>query len=153
MNAPLRSFLFLATTTLATTLAPAPAHAAPTATIVLQVSTFRNTKGVLGCQLYDTSAGFPDTWPTDPKLRSRVPVAGATTTCTFRDMPAGTYAAAVIHDENSNGKLDTNFLGIPTEGYGISNNHTHALSRPSWEESRFTVKGGTIVTTRIALRY
>jgi uncharacterized protein (DUF2141 family) len=41
--------------------------------------------------------------------------------CDFEDIPPGTYALAVIHDENMNGKLDTNWLGIPKEGYGFSN--------------------------------
>ncbi len=126
---------------------------ATTATIVLEVTTFRNTKGLLGCQLYDTSNGFPDKWSTSPKLQQRIPVTGSKTTCTFTEMPPGTYAAAVIHDENSNGKLDTNFLGIPTEGYGISQNHTHALRRPTWDESKFVVNANTTVTTRVTLRY
>ena len=132
---------------------PHAARATPNATIVLEVSTFRNTKGLLGCQLYTTPNGFPDTWSNAPNLQKRIPVTGGTTSCTFPDMPPGTYAAAVIHDENSNNKLDTNFLGIPTEGYGMSQNHTHALRRPTWDESKFEVAGGTIVTTRISLRY
>jgi uncharacterized protein (DUF2141 family) len=124
-----------------------------TATIVIEVSTFRNMRGVLGCQLYNSSVGFPDKWPTDPSFNKRVPVSGTTTTCTFPNMAPGTYAAAVIHDENSNNKLDKNFLGVPTEGYGISNNHTHALRRPTWDESKLVVNGATTVTTRVSLRY
>ena len=124
-----------------------------TATIVIEVSTFRNTKGLLGCQLYDTQNGFPDKWSPSPKLQQRIPVIGAKTTCTFTNMPPGTYAAAVIHDENSNNKLDKNFLGVPTEGYGISQNHTHALRRPTWDESKFVVQANTTVTTRVSLRY
>jgi uncharacterized protein (DUF2141 family) len=138
---------------LALTGTDATARGDTTATIVVEVSTFRNTHGVLGCQLYNSGVGFPDTWPTDPRFNKRVPVSGATTTCTFPNMAPGTYAVAVIHDENSNGKLDTNILGIPTEGYGISNNHTHALRRPTWDESKLVVTGGTTVTTRVALRY
>ena len=38
--------------------------------------------------------------------------------CDFEDIPAGTYAIAAIHDENRNGKLDMNWLGVPKEGYG-----------------------------------
>ena len=38
------------------------------------------------------------------------------------DIPPGTYAVKLHIDENENGKLDTNFLGIPKEQYGISNN-------------------------------
>ncbi len=138
---------------LAMSSSPHVARAGTTATIVLEVSTFRNTRGFLGCQLYSKSEGFPDNWQSQVNLRKRVVVSGTTTSCTYPDMPPGTYAAAVIHDENSNGKLDTNFLGMPTEGYGISNNHTHALSRPSWNESKFVVNADTTVTSHISLRY
>ena len=131
----------------------ADARADAPSTIVLEVSTFRNRNGMLGCQLYDTQNGFPDKWPSAANMQQRVPVTGATTSCTFGNMPPGTYAAAVIHDENSNNKLDKNFLGIPTEGYGISQNHTHALRRPTWDESKFVVAPQSIVTTRISLRY
>ena len=129
------------------------ARADATATIVIEVSTFRNTKGLLGCQLYDQSQGFPDKWPAAANMNKKVQVTGTTTTCTFPDMPPGTYAATVLHDENSNGKLDTNFLGVPTEGYGVSNNHTHALRRPTWDESKFVANGGTTVTLRVSIRY
>ena len=40
--------------------------------------------------------------------------------CNFLDIAPGTYALAVIHDKNMDGKLATNFLGVPTEGYGFS---------------------------------
>ncbi len=130
-----------------------PARADAPSTIVLEVSTFRNRSGLLGCQLYDTQNGFPDKWPSAANMQQRIPVTGGTTSCTFQNMPPGTYAAAIIHDENSNNKLDTNFLGVPTEGYGISQNHTHALRRPTWDESKFVVAPQSIVTTRISLRY
>lgn len=129
------------------------AYAAGTATIVLEVSTFRNVKGLLGCQLYAKSDDFPDNWAAEMSLRKVVAVTATTTSCTYADMPPGTYAAAIIHDENSNGKLDKNFLGVPTEGYGISNNHTHALKRPTWDESKFEVNAGTTVTSHISIRY
>ena len=48
--------------------------------------------------------------------------AGAVTTVTFDGVPAGRYALMVIHDENGNGRLDTNLVGMPVEGYGFSNN-------------------------------
>src|SRR5690554_3491154 len=42
-------------------------------------------------------------------------------TVTFEGIPEGVYAVSVFHDENDNGKLDSNFLGIPTEDYACSN--------------------------------
>jgi len=49
----------------------------------------------------------------------------------------GEYAVRVYHDENKNGKLDTNFLGIPTEDYGYSNNVSAWFGPPSWERAKF----------------
>ena len=49
----------------------------------------------------------------------------------------GYYAIKVFHDENSNGKLDLNFLGIPTENYGYSNNVSAWFGQPDWEKAKF----------------
>jgi uncharacterized protein (DUF2141 family) len=49
----------------------------------------------------------------------------------------GEYAVRVFHDENRNGKLDSNFLGIPTEDYGYSNNVSGWFGPPSWERAKF----------------
>jgi uncharacterized protein (DUF2141 family) len=145
--------LFAAVVGLATTSSPR-ADAGGPATIVLEVSTFRNSNGFLGCQLYADGAGFPDNWPSQQAtFHKRVPVTGPTTSCTYTSLPPGTYAATVIHDENANGKLDTNFLGVPKEAYGVSNNHTHALKRPTWDESKFVVNADSTVTAHISLRY
>ena len=58
-------------------------------------------------------------------------------TVTFKDVPAGTYAVSYIHDENGNGKMDTNFMGIPKEGYGCSNNAKGFMGPPKWEDAKF----------------
>jgi uncharacterized protein (DUF2141 family) len=49
----------------------------------------------------------------------------------------GNYAIKVFHDENSNGELDSNFLGIPTEEYGFSNNASSWFGPPNWEKAVF----------------
>jgi uncharacterized protein (DUF2141 family) len=56
------------------------------------------------------------------------------------DLPHGAYAISVYHDENSNGKLDTNVLGVPKERYGFSNNARRIFSAPTFEEARFEFK-------------
>ncbi len=67
--------------------------------------------------------------------------------CDFEDILPGTYALAVIHDENMNGKLDTNWLGIPIEGYGFSNDAKGLFGAPSFSAARFPYDGGTIDLT------
>ena len=61
--------------------------------------------------------------------------------CDFADIAPGAYALAVIHDENMNGKLDTNWLGAPTEGYGFSNDPKALFSAPSFSAARFAYDG------------
>lgn len=51
----------------------------------------------------------------------------------------GNYAIKVFHDENGNGELDSNILGIPTEGYGFSNNASAWFGPPSWEKAKFLI--------------
>lgn len=55
----------------------------------------------------------------------------------FRDLPYGTYAIKSFHDEDGNGQLNTNFMGIPTEDYGFSNNARGTMGPAKFEAARF----------------
>lgn len=69
---------------------------------------------------------------------------------TLPDLPAGTYAISCFHDVNGNGKLDKNFLGIPSEPYGFSNNARPTFRAPNWEEAKFFWEpGAEIVSIRL----
>jgi len=57
----------------------------------------------------------------------------------FRDLPYGSYAVKVYHDENGNGQLDKGWMGIPTERYGFSNNARGSFGPPSFKEAQFTL--------------
>lgn len=59
------------------------------------------------------------------------------------DLPFGEYAIAVYHDKNTNGKLDSNILGIPKEDYGFSNNARGRFGPASWKDAMFEVNGKT----------
>jgi uncharacterized protein (DUF2141 family) len=72
--------------------------------------------------------------------------------CAFEDIPPGRYALAVVHDENMNGKLDTNAFGIPTEGYGFSNDVTGVFGAPAFSAASFAYDGRPLALT-IRLRY
>jgi uncharacterized protein (DUF2141 family) len=61
---------------------------------------------------------------------------------TFSNLAPGHYAIAAYHDLNSNGKLDRNFLGVPTEPYAFSNNPSVKWSTPSFEEAALQVEPG-----------
>lgn len=72
--------------------------------------------------------------------------------CDFEDIPPGTYALAVIHNENMNGKLDTNWIKIPTEGYGFSNDAKGLRGAPSFSAASFQYDGQNLGLT-IGLHY
>lgn len=120
-------------------------------TVTANVGPLRTTKGSVACRLYKSGGGFPQN--SRGTVTRRVKVTGNVTRCTFDKLPPGTYAIMVHHDENDNKKFDKNFLGIPLEGYGASNNHTPALSAPTWEASKFVIERGKTRELTIALRY
>lgn len=124
----------------------------PSATLEVTVPQVRNAKGGVGCQLFASAQGFPKDG--GRALQAvMAPIAQGSARCQFQPVPAGSYAVAVVHDENGNQALDSNFLGVPTEGYGVSNNRTYALSEPRWDESRFDLGAGETRQLTIQLRY
>jgi len=58
-------------------------------------------------------------------------------TVTFMNIPKGEYAISVYHDKNKNGKLDTNFMGIPSEDFACSNNAKGFMGPPKYQDAKF----------------
>ncbi len=98
---------------------------------ILHVDGFRSHTGRLGVTVFRT----PDGWPEDNAkafFHDNFPITGDQTTARLT-LPAGRYAIAVLHDENSNHKLDRNFVGIPKEGFGFTNNPKVRLTAPGFD--------------------
>jgi uncharacterized protein (DUF2141 family) len=60
-------------------------------------------------------------------------------TVLFENLKPGDYAVSVIHDENENGELDTNIVGIPKEGFAFGNNAMGTFGPPSFEKAKITL--------------
>jgi uncharacterized protein (DUF2141 family) len=71
----------------------------------------------------------------------------------IQDLPAGNYAIASYHDENGNGKLDTNALGMPEEGYGFSNDARGTFGPPKFSEAVFEFDGKTDKAIAFSIQY
>lgn len=84
--------------------------------------------------------GSQDAWggKAAPVQADGAPAHGEDATFSFKDLKPGEYAVMITHDENDNGKMDTNVMGMPLEGYGFSNN-PQVMRKPTWDEARFTV--------------
>ena len=67
-------------------------------------------------------------------------------TIVIDSLASGTYSIRFFHDENSNDKLDVNWLGIPVEGYGFSNNASATFGTPSIEDREFVIKDNLEIT-------
>ena len=146
----LNDFSRLSSIALAVAFYASPAFSESLSTVLIEVSGFKNTRGTLNCRLFTKAADFPDG---DGIVTLRVPITGSNTSCSFSIVEPGTYAIAVVHDENGNGKLDKNFVGVPSEGYGVSNNKTYALSAPKWDESTFKLGATESKALQVKLRY
>ena len=102
----------------------------------VEIVSLRTDKGLVGCLLFTGEEGFPNA--IDKALAHvKTIVEHGRATCVFDDLKPGTYAVSFIHDENENGKLDTNFIGIPTEGYGASNDARARFGPPKWADAKF----------------
>jgi uncharacterized protein (DUF2141 family) len=111
------------------------------ATNVIEFETHnRNDKGVVRCGLFNSK----DSWLKDAFRPSIVKITGKTARCIFKEVPAGVYGISAFHDEDNDGKLNTNVVGYPMEEYCSSNNARNMFSAPSWKDAKFNFKGGTV---------
>jgi uncharacterized protein (DUF2141 family) len=107
----------------------------PTTVLTVHVNGLRNNQGQLAVALFASAAAFPRQ---ERALRGQmVRIVGGRARVTFRDLRPGVYAVAVLHDENTNQKMDFNFLGMPLEGYGFSNDAAALFGPPSFASAAF----------------
>src|SRR5512136_2720824 len=120
--------------------------------IHVKVLNIRNSTGTVDCALFDSPEGFPIEALFSARKVMVMKVRNKEARCDFEEIPRETYALAVFHDENMNGKLDTNWLGIPKEGYAFSNDVKALLAAPSFSDASFQYDGGIIEFT-VSLHY
>jgi uncharacterized protein (DUF2141 family) len=108
--------------------------------ITIHITGLRNDKGDMICTLCSSADGYPNDCKN--KVTVKAPIAGQKSACVFPNKAPGDYAATVFHDEDSDGKFKRNFVGIPKEGFGFSNNFRPTVRAPTWDEGKFPFAGG-----------
>jgi len=78
----------------------------------------------------------------DCRYSASAPATAGVTVVTVKDLPPGIYAVQAYHDRNDNLSVDRNFLGVPTETVGFSNDPKIVLSPPTFRSAAFTYAGG-----------
>ena len=117
--------------------------------VVARITGIRNGKGRLIARLYHGEDGFPS----DAKkaLReAKFEIRDGESTVTFDGLPYGEYAVWICHDEDEDGKLDTNFVGMPKEGAGVSGPPPSFI--PKYSDARFDL-GDPEHVIEIVLKY
>ena len=120
--------------------------------IHVNILNIRNSIGTVACALFESPDGFPTEFLHSATNVMVIKIQKTQARCDFEDIPPGTYAMAVIDDENMNGKLDTNWLGIPAEGYGFSRDAKAVVGSPSFSDASFQYDGATLDLT-MSLHY
>jgi uncharacterized protein (DUF2141 family) len=113
---------------------------ASAARIIVTIDGMHNAQGNVFVGLYASPAKFLQGNQSD--AQRKVKASTGPITVTFDNLPAGTYAVGAFHDENANDHLDTNFLGLPTEGYALSNGVRAVMAKPTFQQAAFTVGNG-----------
>jgi uncharacterized protein (DUF2141 family) len=122
------------------------------APIQVKVQGLHNDKGKVGCALFASAEGFPSD---DGKATQRLSAAikEGRALCEFTAVPPGSYAVAVIHDENGDGKLEKSFVGKPKEGVGSSRDpKPRFMAPPHFEDAAFKHAAQPSVMT-VTVRY
>ena len=124
-----------------------------TAPLTVRVTGAHNAKGKIRVALFHDGKGFPN----DASQAVRTQAADIdqqtlSAQVRFVDLPTDVYAVSAFHDENMNQKLDKNFMGVPKEGYGASNNPKKKMGPPNFDEAKFQLSG-TEQSVEIKLMY
>lgn len=109
--------------------------------LTVNISGLNNNKGTLMVGVYNKKENFLNT----TFKGEIVKIENKKSTVVFKNLPKGEYAVSFVHDENNNKKMDTNFLGIPKEDYGCSNNATGFMGPPKYDDAKFQLESNKVI--------
>ena len=102
--------------------------------------------------VYKDGVGYPEELDKAVR-RAKLTITNKTASVSFAGLASGNYAIAILHDENNDGKMNTNFLGIPKEGYGFSNNVMGTFGPPTFSKASFQYNANLIKSIVINTKY
>jgi len=126
---------------LLTTLFAASSYAAD---VTVTIDGINTNDGKIVAGLFDNPATFPRG---KVVIGQMTPAIKGAVTVIFKDVAAGRYAISAYHDVNSNGRLDANMMGIPSEPYGFSRDARGQMGPPKFEDAAFTVDKSPVSLT------
>ncbi len=131
----------------AAAIAAALPDAVTAADLKVVLNNFRGSGGTAYVALYDKAELFPKDGKNN--YGQFFPVTGATGTVIFLGLKPGRYAVSAYHDENNNGHLDTNLLGMPVERYGFSRDAAGSSGPPIFDDAAVDVEEDSVITINL----
>ncbi|MEC4819793.1 MAG: DUF2141 domain-containing protein [Scytonema sp. PMC 1069.18] len=127
-------------------------NAGSTSTLTVVIDGIRHQKGQICLRVFADERGFPMN-NTSEVQSDCIQITGNSLKKQFSGLKPGTYAVAVVDDQNGDQTLNKDFLGIPQEGFGISKNPTVSIftGTPKFRDASFPVKTNT--TINIKMKY
>jgi len=117
----------------------------------LLVTGLRNNEGSVRCSVFKSEEGFPSD-PTKAIFKVSIKPENLQALFDFKDLPEGDYAMALLHDEDEDGEMRTNFIGLPREGWAVSNDAPpRTFGAPSFESALKNWKRGE--KSQVKIRY
>src|SRR5690554_6250624 len=115
----------------------------------VQLSELRNNNGVVQFALYNKEGSIPDEKYKKYYRIGKSTIKNHRATYVFAELPEGTYAVNILHDENENGKIDKGFV-LPIEGIGFSNYNKIGLgNRPNFKTASFDLRKDSSVLVKV----
>ncbi|MEX6627345.1 DUF2141 domain-containing protein [Tenacibaculum salmonis] len=114
-------------------------------TVTLHFKGMKSDKGSLYIAIYNKE----DRFLKEPLKGSIIKIIDKKARVVLKDITVGTYAVSAFHDVNDNKKMDTNFIGIPKEPIGISNDAKGFMGPPKYKDAKFKVTENVVLTINI----
>ncbi len=125
--------------------------AAQAADLTVIVNNVQQDAGQVLLGLFNHAEGFPKTTAQATQAPAKERSASGQVRLVFKGLAPGQYAATAFHDLDSNGKLNANLMGLPTEPYGFSNNARGNFGPPAFKDAAVTV-GEQDLTIEISMK-
>lgn len=119
--------------------------------LVVQLENIQSTKGSLLLAVYDKEDSYNANrnWVSAQQVQLvESAIVEGSMKVALGDLPDGDYAIKLFQDENGNGQIDLNSLGVPVEPYGFSNN-AGSFGPPSFDEAKVTLDKATEIRIRL----
>jgi uncharacterized protein (DUF2141 family) len=117
--------------------------------LTVKVDKLRNNKGNVQFALYNKDGSIPDEKYKKYDKKRTSEIVNHSSTITFKNLPMGTYAVNILHDEDLDSEIDKGWI-LPIEGVGFSNFQAIGLSnRPNFSKASFVLKADTLIKVKV----